>query len=335
MVGTHTITLTGSAIAPVSLSPTSLTYNPLALGTTSSQAVVLTNLQNVNLTVTGFTSSSGEFTVDPGTCTAPLAPKATCTFNVSFAPVGAPEARTGQTVTVTDSSVIGTHTIPLTASAVAPISISNTNLVYSIQALGTTSVSKQVAITNHQNVPLIVSSISSASSEFVIDPGTCASPVSAGGSCVFNVSFAPMGAAGARSGITITVNDSSVASPLTLTASGTAIAPISLSVTSLAFTSQALGTVSASKAVSITNHENVPLTIASVIGSSELIIVPGNCATAVMPNSTCTFNVSFAPVNTLGARSMQLTVTDSDVTGPHVIPVTGTASNPLAIWRPR
>lgn len=90
-----TVTLTGTGVQPaVAVSPTSLNFGTVPRGQISaSQTVTVTNTGNTTLTFAGNSfrlsgTDAGQFVVTGGTCTAggSLAPLASCTTTVAFAP---------------------------------------------------------------------------------------------------------------------------------------------------------------------------------------------------------------------------------------------------------
>lgn len=88
-VNQQVLNVSGTAVLPVSLSPTSLTFAAQTVGTASaSQTVTLTNNQSTTLTITAITGS-GDYTAVPGglsPCGTTVAAKGSCTFTVSFTP---------------------------------------------------------------------------------------------------------------------------------------------------------------------------------------------------------------------------------------------------------
>ena len=85
----QTVTLSGIGTA-VSLSPTSLTFAAQTVGTTSNpQTVTLTNVSTTGTVVISKVSFTGTNSTDfaqTNNCAGKVAPKGTCTFNVTFTP---------------------------------------------------------------------------------------------------------------------------------------------------------------------------------------------------------------------------------------------------------
>src|SRR5262249_616944 len=102
---------------------------------------------------------------------------------------------------------------------------------------------------------------------------------------------------------------------------------------SLDFGNQATNTTSVSKLVTIRNTGNVTMSVFSVQTSGEFSR-SGSC-TSISPNAICALFITFSPTGA-GPRSGTLTLVDSAVGRPHVIPLSGTgvdvvfSPNPLS-----
>lgn len=108
------VNLTGTGAAPVSASPSSLSFSA-AVGTTSSaRTVTLSNRQSVALNISGITISTS-FAIASTTCGASLAAGANCTVSVTFSPTTSGPI-TG-TLTVTDDAPNSPQTVNLTGNS--------------------------------------------------------------------------------------------------------------------------------------------------------------------------------------------------------------------------
>ena len=105
-------------IAPMSVSPSSLTFNPQIQGTTSSsQAAVITNNDSISHTINSITTTgtdASDFTVI-NTCSASLAAGTGCTITVTFTPSDA-GVRTARIV-ISDDSKNSPLTVYLSGAA--------------------------------------------------------------------------------------------------------------------------------------------------------------------------------------------------------------------------
>jgi hypothetical protein len=122
----QTITLTGSGISTVGLSPSSITFSGQYVGTSGlPQSVTVTNNGTALLTITNAAISPSDFG-SLNACGSSVAPGASCAIGVFFDPTTA-GARTG-TLTLTDNGVGSTQTVTLSGMgqdfSVAPSSSS-------------------------------------------------------------------------------------------------------------------------------------------------------------------------------------------------------------------
>ena len=117
---------------------------------------------------------------------------------------------------------------PTTITSPPSVTLSATSLTFSNQAVGTTSASKQITVTNSGGQTLtflgIAATFLSNTTNWAIAPGTtCANGVSVigGGQCVINITFTPT-AGGPVGPDTLTLNDNATpsAQQITLTGSG-------------------------------------------------------------------------------------------------------------------
>jgi len=143
-------------------------------------------------------------------------------------------------------------------------------------------------------------------------------------SCKFKVTFAPA-AEGDRSG-NITVTDTAPGSPHVISLIGTGLVPhVSLTPNPLAFTSQAVGTSSATQAVTLTNTGGAALTISSITTTGDFS-ESNDCGSQIGPGS-CHISLLFLPT-ALGNRTGVLSVVDSASGSPHTVNLNGTAVAP-------
>ena len=203
--GTRTLTatyagdsnFTGSTSAPVtqvvsglSLSNSSLTFGNQLVGTISApQTVTVSNVGGTTVNISNITWSAN-FS-DSSNCIGNLAPGRNCRINVRFAPT-----TTGVlngTLTITTS--IGTLTVTLSGTGVAPInSVSPTSLAFGNQRRNTTSPPQTVVVTNTGTAPLNFTSIRIAggnANQFAISNNSCPASLAAGANCTVSVVFKP------------------------------------------------------------------------------------------------------------------------------------------------
>jgi hypothetical protein len=200
-------------------------------------------------------------------------------------------------------------------------------LAFGSLAVGNTSAPQTATLMNNQNVTLNISSIgfTGTNSADFAQTNTCGSSLAAGASCTISVTFTP-GALGSRSA-TLTVTDDAGNSPQAISVSGTGVAPVTLSSTSVNFGNVVIGTSSTAPAVTLTNNQNVALTkisITAILPFSQT----NTCGTSIAAGAQCKITVTFSPTVT-GAQSGTVTVSDSASNSPQTISVKGTGVNPV------
>ena len=217
------VALSGTGVAPVALSPASLSFGNQVEGVGSAaKTITLKNAQSVPLTISSITVSGGTAQGDfSSATTCPISPNTlaaaqSCSITVTFTP-SALGGRTSSVV-VTDDATGSPQAVSLTGTGTAPVTFSPAGLKFGSRLLGTTSGAQTVTVTNHLSTTLAFSSIT-ASGDFAVATNTCGSSVGAGLTCSIGITFAPT-AIGTRQG-TLTISDSAFGSPSLITLSGT------------------------------------------------------------------------------------------------------------------
>lgn len=172
--------------------------------------------------------------------------------------------------------------------------------------------------------PLVISGAASTDpAEFaVISTGTCgAIPVTLAPktSCTLGVAFSP-DAVGAHSA-TLSLTDNATTSPQNVAASGTGIAGLTTSVSSLAYGNVKIGS-GALKAFSVVNHQTQALTLNESFGganAADFSITGGTCTSTLAAGTACTIDVTFT-ASMVGTESGSLSIADSpDPLSPYTV----------------
>jgi hypothetical protein len=223
----------------VTLSATSLTFGPQAVGTTSAiQLVTLKNTGTAAITIPSAFVMTGDFAFGgTGTCTlTSYAPGASCTASVVFKPT-ATGTRTG-TLSMLTSASSTPMVVKLTGNYVAPtptptpasstVTLSATALTFASQLVGTTSSVQVVTLKNTGTTAFTIPSSFVMTGDFTFGgTGTCVTALSyaPGASCTASVVFKPT-ATGTRTGtLTLLTSASSTAMVVNLTGTGASISP--------------------------------------------------------------------------------------------------------------
>jgi hypothetical protein len=314
--------------AGVGVLPTSLTFAAQVVGTTSApQVVTLTNNLTTTLTISsiGFTgTNSGDF-AQTNNCGSSVNAGASCTINVTFTPA-ASGTRTA-TLNVTDNAGNSPQTVSLSGTGIVPVTLSTASISFGTVLVDSSATATPVTLTNNQSVSLTNISISVTGAAFS-QVNTCGTSIAAGAQCTITVTFAPK-TSGSQTGM-VTISDSAINSPQTISLKGAGELPVALSPGTLAFGAETVGTTSAPKTETITNNQRVALDISSITISgadaSNFTETGTTCGSTLAAGAKCTITVTFTPSAT-GARSATLDITDSALTSPQTAKLTGTGAN--------
>jgi hypothetical protein len=171
--------------------------------------------------------------------------------------------------------------------------------------------------------PLVVSSAIPSDSEYALSgTGTCgAIPITVAPktNCTMGVAFTP-NAVGAHSA-TLTLTDNATTSPQHVALTGTGIAGLTTTSSSLIFGSVKFGTKGV-KSFSVVNHQTQAVTLSesfSGTNASDFTKTGGTCTTTLDAGKACSIIVSFTP-GVLGTESGTLSIFDSpDPLSPYTV----------------
>jgi hypothetical protein len=326
----QTVTMTGTgATDTVALTPTSLTFGNQAVNTSSAaKSIKLTNNTGARLTISKIAASANYSQTN--TCGTGGGAGGTCSIAVTFTPTA-----TGVlpgTITIADNASNSPQTVPLTGTGIAAsVVFSPSSLTFADQTVGTSSAASVVTLNNTGTAALTITSvaITGANSGDYSQTSNCGGSVAAGGSCSISTVFTPT-APGTRSA-NITITDSVIGSPQNVPLSGTGIAPVvGLSPVSVSFASQAVGTTSSARIVTLSNSGSAALTIngISITGTNSGDFAQTNtCAGSLAVAASCTISVTFTPT-AAGTRQASISVSDNAAGSPQTVALTGTGTAP-------
>lgn len=310
---------TGTPGSPVVLTPLFVDYGSVDVNTSSS-------VQNITISNTGVTDAalgtpgvSGDFRISANTCTGVLKTASGCTVGIVFTPT-ASGARSGNLTVSANSatltaSLTGRGVLPAT-DALAPLQLS-----FAPQSLGASSPLQNVVLTNTGDETLTL--ISAVTTGDFIAVNSCGNALAGHSRCTIGVIFQPT-ALGSATGI-LTVSDQYRAQSVAL--SGTGIAPPGVSLSPLfgmSFPATGVGLSSAPQTVTLTNNGGTPLSIATIAVDGDFAVAPASnhCTDTLPIGSACTLQVAFKPTAG-GTRKGALTISDSALTSPQTLPLTG------------
>jgi len=227
-------------------------------------------------------------------------------------------------------------------------------LAFGVQSVGVTSAARAITVTNTGNAPLSIAA-SVAGSDYALASDTCTgTPLAAGASCAFGVTFTP-GAAGPRPGA-LTVSDATDGAQR-VSLGGVGVLPkAAFSAARVDFGEQQLNRASPNNGyhvVHVTNNGqgalrfNALTVVSATAGdnaSADFAVItntnyyyqpcPVAGSAALAPGATCDIYLTFTPSIT-GTRQATLVATSNDPsTTPYSVTLTGTSIDPGAAITP-
>jgi hypothetical protein len=308
------LTGTGTAAGQVSLTPSTVSFGEVEVGTTSAALQVTAANSGASAIPLSNVSITPPFELGSNACGASSLPANTdCQVQVEFAPTQ-PGPAAGL-LTFTDGA--GTQTVELSGTgAAAPTDVLNpTSLAFQSTPEGQLSAVQSVTITNTGGLPLTSISIS-ASTQFV-ETSNCVTQLAAGAVCTISVKFAPA-QVGAVTGA-LSISDALRTQTVALSGIGLAPPAFSVNPTSLIFTNQQPGVPSASQTLTITNSGGAPLANVGFeitgVAAANYSIAATTCGALLSNGNSCTVQIVFTPGATGAiAATLAISSSTSDVT---------------------
>jgi phospholipase C len=331
----QTTALTGTGTS-ISFSAPTLSFGVLSVGTSKTLTATVKNNSSTSVSITNV-ATTGDYS-QTNTCGTHLAGHGQCTLTVTFLPTAG--GVRGGLLTLTDSDAGSPQSLVLTGTG-SDITVSPAKLTFAATALGTSSASQSVTLTNKSSATISINSIgflgslTQTSLEFT-DTTSCHSTLGPGSRCTIKVTYTP-NTPGVRSA-TMTISHSEVATtPATVTISATGLAnPVPLIALPLVPASASPGSGSFTLTVNgdgfisgaTIDWNGVPLSTTFVGASRLTAVVPSanvaSAATASVtvinpaPGGGTSNNVPFQVTALTSVSSMQRSDIGTGV-GPHGI----------------
>jgi hypothetical protein len=116
---------------------------------------------------------------------------------------------------------------------------------------------------------------------------------------------------------------------MSINLSGTGIAPVALSASSIAFGLVLTGSSKTASPIKLTNEMSVPLTGINVAVSGAAFSQTNTCGISLAAGAQCTVSVTFAPTAS-GTQSGTVSITDSAANSPQTITLQGSGLLPVS-----
>jgi len=341
-VGVRSIALLGngvSATSNLSMTPTTFDFGSVLVGQQS-------NVQQFAVTNTGAGGASlgswvltGDFNLVTTTCGATLAPSASCSASVSFAP-SLPGLRTGSIAMNPPAAVARsgakatTTTAPLviaslkgTGTQVAQLDLP-TSLDFGSLTLGTPLASLSVGVRNTGNAVVTFSTIS-IGAPFTL-ANNCGLNLAPGQSCTLTLGFNPATLGDFSGTLTVVSNAQGGSRTIPVTAHVVAQPVPLVRVTPgfIGFGDRMIGTQTAAQRISIRNDGGAAAPVDLTTLSNDFLIIGSSCGTSIAAQGSCFADVVFQPAG-FGGRSGLFRVNSVSVGDNQVTSLAGSGCRPF------
>ena len=318
--GPQTVSLlaTGIAAGDLQLSPVTLNFTGY-VGIKQSGTVTVNNVSPNAVTITSI-QTKAPFS-QTNTCPSSLGPAGTCQVTITWDPTQPGSSNGTLQVSYTGSG--SQQTISLTGTAQTVVQFYPISTQFASQLVNTSSPATYVGLENYGNTTVTLSNVTVAGSSFSIVSNGCGTKLAGFYGCSIGVVFTPSSTGLQTGSLSVTVNNT--APPITGSLQGTGISSGvgSLSPQSLDFGSQAVGTRSSAKTVTLSNTGSGPLAITGISVSPSFFSQQNNCASSLAAGASCTIGIRFAPT-LKGMLVGSLTVQNDGANSPQTATLSGT-----------
>jgi len=320
----------------VGLSPTSLAFGSVPVGTTSGAlSITVTNSGTANLNISAISSNLGDYAESDNCVGNIVAPSGTCTISVIFTPA-ATGSRPGS-LSISDNASGSPQAAPLTGSggsATVGIVLTPGAVNYGQVVVGNNA-SQVLTLTNSGSVNAVSISAGFANggcvngADFTLPSQTCGATLNFGNSCTYTVRYAPSSANAASCSFFVSAQPQGGGTVVTdtTTLQGTGTPPLTYSVPGPVIQFPVTGFINSSTLDEIVTVNVAPSDIFSTItitGTNAADFTKAdNCSgLTFLTGNNCTIAITFLPT-AWGLRTATLTINDNTTTTPHVFSLQG------------
>jgi len=324
---TSTVSLSGpgmNATYTMSLSPGSVSFGNLNVGSSSTQTVQVANTGNSSVTVSQVAGSGAGVSVSGLATPVTIAPSQSVPLTVKFAPTAS--GSVAGSVTVTNSEGINAVAAVTGTALQAGLSVAPSSASFGSVVTGSTN-SQTIQLKNSGSASLTISQVAATGSGFSVTGASVPLTLAPGATSTFNVQYAPTSAGAVTGSVTVVSNAPNSPSAVSLSGTGVAAAyTLSVNPSSLSFGSVTNGST-ASQSFSVTNTGNATVSISGVSAAgSGFSISSGGSAVSLSPNQSTSVSVQFAP--TVAGSANGVVSVASNATGSNGVTLSGTGVAP-------
>ncbi len=317
----------------ISLTPSTLSFGDVSVGSSKTQTVVVKNITKRRIGVFQASVSGKGYTISGISCPVDLRAGQSMSFSVTFTPPSA-ETDSGLVSLVTDNwwkklrSEPSTSVLTLSGSGVASgeIAASPASVAFGNVMIGN-SQTVPVTVTNTGGVTVTISAAAATGTGFSFTGPGLPATLAAGQSTTFNAIFSPTSSGNKTGNLAITSDANNPTLNVPLSGAGVTQGQITPNPASLSFGNVVVGS-SKTLTETLTNSGGSSLTISAASASGTGFTLSGLALPLTLTaGQSTTFSVQFAPT-TAGAVSGNVTITSNGANPILNIPVSGTGVTP-------
>ena len=288
---------TTAATSVLSVSPSSVAFGTVSVGSEVTRTVQLASTGTASVTISGMTFSGSGISITGLAVPLTLAAGKDASLTITYKPSSAGTLAGSVSIASNasdPSELIGLSgtatTTPTSTLTATPSSITFGNVVIGTQTTQT------IRLTNSGTANVTVSGLAPSVAAVSVSGLTVPITLAPGTSANFTAAFKPTAASSVSGNITVTSNATDSSMPIALTGTGEAAVPqLTANPTSLSFGNTTVGSSNV-KQVTVTNTGNVSTTISSaaVVGTGFSLSGSGS-SVALNPGQSETYTVNFDP----------------------------------------
>jgi len=317
------IALSGSGTASqpqLTISPASVAFGSVSVGSSGSQTVTLTNAGNATLTVTQASPSGTGFSMSGASMPMTINAGSSASFSAIFAPTTTGAA--SGSISIVSNAPGSPAAIALSGTGIqGQLGANPASVNFGSVAVGSTG-SQTITLTNSGSASVTISAATASGTGLSISGLSTPQTLGAGLSTTFSAQFAPTTAGSASGSISIASNAPN--SPLTIPLSGTATqAQLAATPATAAFGNVVTGTNN-SQTITLTNGGSAALTISSATVAGAGFSTTGlTVPLSIAAGKTATFNAVFGP-SAAGSVTGSVALVSNAPNSPFTIALSGT-----------
>ena len=288
---------TTAATSVLSVSPSSVAFGTVSVGSEVTRTVQLASTGTASVTISGMTFSGSGISITGLAVPLTLAAGKDASLTITYKPSSAGTLAGSVSIASNasdPSELIGLSgtatTAPTSTLTATPSSITFGNVVIGTQTTQT------IRLANSGTANVTVSGLAPSVAAVSVSGLTVPITLAPGTSANFTAAFKPTAASSVSGNITVTSNATDSSMPIALTGTGEAAVPqLTANPTSLSFGNTTVGSSNV-KQVTVTNTGNVSTTISSaaVVGTGFSLSGSGS-SVALNPGQSETYTVNFDP----------------------------------------